>query len=125
MNLFCYYRVNHIGQYFSNGEYSNFLFYEISKRFNHHLPEQNPTRYSQKQLEIFKLIQSLHKDGLGFRRIAKVLNERGLTIEEGYIWKNKNVCSVLKRYSERQERLKFRRKKYTLICRKIWMEFFK
>ena len=116
-------RVNQIGQYFSEGEYSNFLFYEVSKRFNHLLPEQNPTRYSQKQLEIFRLVQSLHKDGLGYRRIAKVLNERGLTTEEGHIWKNTNVYSVLKRYSERQERLKFRKKKYPLVRGRMWMGF--
>ena len=125
LNKVRYCRVNQIGQYFSEGEYSNFLFYEVSKRFNHLLPEQNPTRYSQKQLEIFRLVQSLHKDGLGYRRIAKVLNERGLITEEGHIWKNTNVYSVIKRYSERQERLKFRNKKYPLIRGKMWMEFIK
>ena len=45
--------VGQIGQYFSDGEYSNYLFYEVSKRFNNLLPEQNPTRYSEKQLEIY------------------------------------------------------------------------
>ena len=117
--------VGQIGQYFSYGEYSNYLFYEVSKRFNNLLPEQNPTRYSEKQLEIFRLIQSIHKDGLGYRRIAKVLNERGLTTEEGHIWKSPNVYSVIKRYSERLERLKFRRKKYPLYRGKMWMQFTK
>ena len=93
--------------------------------FNNLLPEQNPTRYSEKQLGIYRLVKSLHKDGLGYRRIAKVLNERGLTSEEGHVWKNTNVYSVLKRYSERQERLNFRKKKYPLICRKMWMGSFK
>lgn len=115
--------VGQIGQYFSDGEYSNYLFYEVSKRFNNLLPEQNPTRYSEKQLETFRLVQSLHKDGLGYRRIAKVLNEKGLTTEEGHLWKNTNVYSVLKRCSERQERLKFRRKKYPLIRGTMWIEF--
>ena len=64
-------------------------------------------------------------DGLGYRRIAKVLNERGLTTEERHIWKNTNVYSVIKRYSERQEQLKFRNKKYPLIRGKMWMEFIK
>ena len=71
------------------------------------------------------LVQSIHKDGLGYRRIAKVLNERGLTTEEGHIWKSPNVYSVIKRYSERLERLKFRRKKYPLVRGKMWMEFTK
>ena len=117
--------VGQIGQYFSDGEYSNYLFYEVSKRFNNLLPEQNPKRYSEKQLEIFRLIQSIHKDGLGYRRIAKVLNERGLTTEEGHIWKSPNVYSVIKRYSERLERLKFRRKKYEPQFSKMWIEFTK
>ena len=87
------------------------------------LPEQNPTRYSEKQLEIFRLVQSLHKDGLGYRKIAKVFNEKDLTREGGHLWKNTNVYSFLKRYSELQERLKFRRKKYPLVRGKMWMEF--
>ena len=121
----CHCGVGQIGQYFSDGEYSNYLFYEVSKRFNNLLPEQNPKRYSEKQLEIFRLVQSLHKDGLGYRRIAKVLNERGLTTEEGHIWKSPNVYLVIKRYSERLERLKFRRNKYPLVRGKMWMEFTK
>ena len=52
-----------------------------------------------------------------------VLNEKGLTTEEGHPWKTINVYSVLKRYSEREERLKFRRKKYPLVRGKMWMEF--
>ena len=79
----------------------------------------------EKQLEIFRLVQSLHKDGLGYRRIAKVLNEKGLNTKEGHLWKNSNVYSVLKRYSERQDRLKFRRKKYPLVRGRMWMEFIK
>ena len=71
------------------------------------------------------LVQSIHKDGLGYRRIAKVLNERGLTTEEGHIWKSPNVYSVIRRYSERLERLKFRRNKYPLVRGKMWMEFTK
>ena len=116
-------RVGLIGQYSLDGEYSNYLFYEVSKRFNNPLSEQNPTRYSEKQLEIFGLVQSLHKDGLGYRRIAKVLNEKGLNTEEGHLWKNSNVYSVLKRYLERQDRLKFRRKKYPLVRGRMWLEF--
>ena len=78
---------------------------------------------TEKQLEIFRLVQSLHKDGLGYRRIAKVLNEKGLNTKEGHLRKNSNVYSVLKRYSERQDRLKYRRKKYPLVRGRMWMEF--
>ncbi len=119
----CQSGVGQIGQYFSDGEYSNYLFYESFKSFNNLLQEQNPTLYSEKQLEIYRYVQSLHKDGLGYRRIAKFLNEKGLTTEEGHLWKNTNVYSLLKRYSERQPRFKFRRKKYTFVLGRMLMEF--
>ena len=45
----------------------------------------------------------------------------GLTTEEGHFWKNTDVYSVLKRYSERQDRLEFRWKKYSLVRGRIWM----
>ena len=51
---------------------------------------------------------------MGYRKIAQYLNERGFTTKEGHIWKSPNVYSVIKRYLERLERLKFRRKKYPL-----------
>ena len=121
----CYSRVGVNSLFFSENGYSNHICFNVSVRFNNLISEQNPNRYSDKQLEIFKLIQSLHKDGLGYRRIAKVLNERGLTTEEGHFWKSPNVYSVIKRYSERLERLKFRRKKYPLVRGKMWMEFTK
>ena len=44
-------------------------------------------------------------------------------LREGELCKNTNVYSVLKRYSERQDRLKFRRKKYPLVRGAMWMEF--
>ena len=75
------------------------------------------------QLEIYRLIQSLPKHGLGYRRTAKVLNEKGFTSEQGHLWKKINVYSEFKRYSERQDRLKFRRKKYFLVRGRMWIEF--
>ena len=41
----------------------------------------------------------------------------------GHLWKNMNVYSFVKKYSEQQERLKCRRKKYPLVRGKMWMEF--
>jgi len=46
-----------------------------------------------------------------------------LSAEEGHLWKNTNVNSVLKRYSEPEERLEFRRRKYPLVRGKKWIEF--
>ena len=94
-------------------------------RFNNLLSEQNPNRFSEKQYSLYRLINALHKNGLGYRRIASYLNENGYTTENGRSWKPNYVYSVLKRYKERQERIKFRNKKYKPIFSKMWEEFTK
>ena len=65
-----YRRVGLIRQYFSENEYANYLFYIVYKWYNNPLPKQNPYNYSPKQIENYKLIKPLHKDGLGYRKIA-------------------------------------------------------
>ncbi len=112
-----------IGQYFSENEYANYLFYIVSKRFNNLLPLQNPYNYSEQQIKNYKLIKSLHKGGFGYRKIAQILNERGIKTKNDKAWTNGLVHSVLKRYSERKERLAFREKEYPLIRGKMWKEF--
>ncbi len=112
-----------IGQYFSENERGNYLFYIVSKRFNNLLPQQNPYNYSQKQTENYKLIKSLHKGGFGYRKIAQILNERGLKTKNDKDWTNGLVHSVLKRYSERKARLAFGEKEYPLVRGKMWKEF--
>ena len=51
--------------------------------------------------------------------MKKILNERGLATEESHLWQNTNVYFGLKRYPERQIKLKSRSKKYTLVCRNL------
>ena len=53
----------------------------------------------------YDFIKSLHDDGLGYRKISKVLNDKGIKTSRGNEWENTNVFSVLKKYKERQERL--------------------
>ncbi len=106
-------------------EYSNFLFFEVSKRFNYLQPEQNPTRYSENQFQIYRLINSLHQRGIGYRRIAYFLNDRKITTHGGSKWGTQYVYSVLKRYREREERIKLRNKKYPLQRGQMWIEFTK
>ena len=112
-----------IGQYFSENEYSNYLFYIVSKRFNNLLPIKNPYNYSEQQIVNYKLIKSLYKGGFGYRKIAQILNERGIKTKNDKEWTNGLVHSVLKRYSERKQRLAFRNKVYPLIRGKMWKEF--
>ena len=42
---------------------------------------------------------------MGYRKIAKYLNEQGIKTVRGNTWKNTQVFSVLKKYRERQERI--------------------
>ena len=58
-----------------------------------------------------QLILSLKEQGLGYRRIAKVLNERSTTNHKGSVWGENYVCSALNRYRQRLERIEFRKMK--------------
>ena len=87
------------------------------------MPLQNPYNYSEQQITNYKLIKSLHRNGFGYRKIAQILNERGIKTKNDKDWTNGLVHSVLKRYSERKERLAFRNKEYPLIRGKMWKEF--
>ena len=44
---------------------------------------------------------------MGYRKISHHLNDRGITTSNGGRWLNAQVYSVIKRYEERKERLKF------------------
>ena len=112
-----------IGQYFPENKYANYLFYIVSKRFNNLSPQQNPYNYTQQQISNYKLIKSLHKSGFGYRKIAQILNERGIKTKNDKEWTNGLVHSVLKRYSERKARLAFRDKEYSLVRGKMWKEY--
>ena len=50
---------------------------------------------------------------MGYRKIAKKLNEWGIKTHTGKTWFNTSVHSVIKRYGQREERIeKLRHKKY-------------
>ena len=59
--------------------------------------------YTEQQNQSYELIKSLHDRGMGYRKIAKYLNEQGIKTILGNTWKNTQVFSVLKKYRERQE----------------------
>ena len=52
------------------------------------------------------MIKSLHDSGMGYRKIAKYLNEKGIKTARGNTWVNTQVFSVLKKYRLRLERIK-------------------
>ena len=51
-------------------------------------------------------MKSLQDEGLGYRRIAQYLNASGIKTTTGKEWKNTHVFAFLKRYREREHRLK-------------------
>ena len=51
----------------------------VKIRLNNLISEQNHNRFSKKQYSLYRLIKTLHDNGLGHQRIASYLKERGLT----------------------------------------------
>jgi len=74
-------------------------------------------------LSIFRnpksLIKFLQKEGLGYRKIAKYLKNKGIRTTKGNRWRNTQVFSYLKRHTERQERLGFIEKEYEPVWGKM------
>ena len=90
--------------------YHYYLKFAIKVRFNDLLYLK---KYTQEQLETYKLIQSLRKKGLRYRRVARYFNEKEILTTRKTKWNCAKVHSVLKRYKERVERIKkVRNKKY-------------
>ena len=98
-------------------KYSNYLCFTVSVRTNRLMPRYD--RWSPQQEYTMQLVKNLRKDGLGYRKIAKHLNQIGLTTARNTTWTNTKVFSFLKRYKERQERLAFIEKEYEPIWGKM------
>jgi len=64
----------------------------------------NPAPYSNYQSELHDLIQRLHDEGMGYRRIAQWLNENGYQTPRGKRFFNTHVFSILKKKRIRDER---------------------
>ena len=62
--------------------------------------------YSKNQQDVFDLIRSLQDHGMAYRKIAKQLNALYIRTSRGLEFKNTHIYSFLKRYRERQERIK-------------------
>jgi hypothetical protein len=61
--------------------------------------------YSNYQLELHDIIQNLHDEGLGYRKIAQWLNENEYQTPRGKRFFNNHVHSILKKKRLRDERL--------------------
>ena len=80
----------------SEPKYVNFLCFVVSFQTNKLMRRRGGIGYSKLQMQTHNLIKPLHANGMGYRRIAKVLNKKSSNTKEGYLWKNSNVFSVLK-----------------------------
>ena len=84
--------------YFQEG-YSQYLCFNVIIGSNNLIPEQE-------QQENHDLIKLLYDKGIGYRKIAQYLNEKGIKTARGNSWVNTQVFSVLKRFKQRQDRIK-------------------
>ena len=69
------------------------------------------------------LIQSLHESGLGYRKIAKLLNNKKIKTIRGNLWESNQVYSILKRYKERLQRLEFINKEYEMVWSRMKIKY--
>ena len=82
--------------------------------------------YTEQQHQNYELIKSLHDRGMGYRKIAKYLNEQGIKTVRGNTWKNTQVFSVLKKYRARQERIQnVRLKEHPIEISKFELQWIK
>ena len=66
----------------------------------------------------------MQDSGLGYRRIAKRLRDLNIKTARGSVFKNTNVLSVIKRYEERQIRIREERnRKYEKKWGKMYLTF--
>ena len=57
------------------------------------------------------------------RKISEILNDKGIKTSKRNTWTNTEVFSVLKKYKEREERLKLINKEYEPVWRKTKVKF--
>ena len=106
--------LNHCGVVWSSElNYSSFyLKFTISKRYNNLL--QDFSHWTREQEHTLLLIKSLQSKGLGYRKISQYLNTNQIETKRKTEWTNTKVFSVLKRYRQREKRLKFQEKEYEM-----------
>ena len=61
--------------------------------------------YSEYSASLYDLIVDLRGEGLGYRRIAKLLNNQGIETPRGKLWSPSSVFSIIKKRRILDERL--------------------
>jgi len=86
-------------------KFTDYLVFVVTSQTNKLMSEYGHVGYSDAQQASHDIIKSLHNDGLGYRRIAQTLNQRGHKTPMGKEWKGNHVFAILKRNRERTDRL--------------------
>ena len=108
---------------FISDEYSQYLTFNVIIGSNNLTPHKE---YSEQQQSNYQLIKSLHDSGLGYRKIAQHLNEKGIKTARGNSWVNTQVFSVIKKYKLRMDRIEnVRQKKYPIEVGKFELQWLK
>ena len=113
LNLISDRRVNSNGAFFRQKITVEFT---LIHRTNKLIPLKELTK---RQIAIHKLIQFMHKEGMGYRRISDFLNQSGIKTHTNKTWSNSIVRSNLKRMQERKERIMFKNKTYPTTIKKF------
>ena len=72
---------------------------------------------------MYDLIKFLDESGLGYRKIAKLLNVKNIKTINGNLWESNQVYSILKRYKERLKRLEFINKEYEMVWSRMKIKY--
>ncbi len=82
--------------------------------------------YTKRQQIIYLLIHHLHdREGWGYRKISKWLNQSGIKTHRGKKWFNSSVISVLKRKHEHDLRVQqIRNQHFTTIISKLEVNYY-
>ena len=94
-------------------KYDNYLCFTITYRTNKLVHYQND-KYSDQQKQTHDYIKSLHDKGMSYRRITKLLNEKGIKTHTGKEWgeTGNSVYSVLQKFKQREKRLELINREY-------------
>ncbi len=118
--LFCYRRIDLTGDLTS--KYTFYLCFSVKYK-THKLVHYHNLKYSEKQKKLHDLIQSLHESGMGYRKIAKLLNTKKIKTIRGNLWESNQVYAILKRYKERLQRLEFINKEYEMVWSRMKIKY--
>ena len=113
LNLVRYGRVISNGAFFRQKITVEFT---LVHRTNKLIPLKQLTK---RQIAIHKLIQFMHEEGMGYRRISNFLNRSCIKTHTNKTWSSSKVHSNLKRMQERKERITFKNKTYPTTIKKF------